>query len=92
MGKAKVNSELVQIVGIPRLVRKRVAEVYVGGAKNLAELEGMGLVGPAKATGGWIYYDVRDLDAAVDAARLRSWAPVDQAVRSMSESSGESAA
>lgn len=70
-GSGKVE---VQILAMPRLVRRKVAEVYVGGAVVLQELEEEGLVQPARQTARSALYDSRDLDAAVDAARGGIWA------------------
>lgn len=68
-----VRVEKIRVECAPRLMKTAVAEVYLGGRVILMKLEELGLLAPARATGKSKFYDRKDLDAAVDAARVQGW-------------------
>lgn len=56
----------------PRLMRRDLAQEYVGGETMLAELESAELVSPAEQRNRLTLYDRHELDAAVDARRKKN--------------------
>lgn len=57
----------------PRLLRKEDAELYVGGRGNLETLcKKLGLK-PLVQHSRNTSYDIRDLDAAIDRAKIKGW-------------------
>lgn len=57
----------------PRLLRKEDAEAYVGGRGNLETLcKRLGLV-PLVQHSRNTSFDVRDIDAAIDKAKVHGW-------------------
>jgi hypothetical protein len=55
----------------PRLLRKEDAEQYVGGRRNLEALRQW--VKPVVQHHSNTTFDVKDLDAAIDRAKLEGW-------------------
>lgn len=55
----------------PRVLRRQLAEDYLGGAAMLERLIAAGEVQPLKAGGKLLLFDRRDLDAAVDRVKVR---------------------
>jgi hypothetical protein len=57
----------------PRLLRADDAAYYVGGENNLKALKKAGWVKPLIQHSRCTAYDVRDLDLAIDRAKLDGW-------------------
>jgi len=57
----------------PRVMKRELAAVYVGGPEALKELEAAGMVEPVRRTKRSAAYDRKDLDAAIDRARADGW-------------------
>jgi len=55
---------------IPRLMRKPIAEAYVGGQQNLKAFVRCGWVKPLICHKSNTSYDIRDLDLAIDRLKV----------------------
>jgi hypothetical protein len=57
----------------PRLLRAEDAAYYVGGEGNLKRLKGAGWIKPLIQHKRCTAYDIKDLDVAIDRAKLDGW-------------------
>ena len=62
-----------QLVVTPRILRKKAAQMYVGGEANLKSLIKAGWVKPLIQHNKNTSFDIRALDLAVDKANLSGW-------------------
>ncbi len=65
-----------ELVLLPRVLRLKQAEQYVGGQQNLKSLRKAGWVKPLIQHSSNTSFDVKALDAAVDRANLDGWPAV----------------
>lgn len=79
-------SDIICIPPSARLIRLEAAAAYVAGEQNLKGAVQAGWFKPVVKHKGCTAYDVRDLDVAIDRAKLDGEWPKCQPARSMSES------